>query len=285
MRIISLSCILALFAFSSCVNNAEELYINADGSGRIEFTTDLSSMYPFLMMGLQQEQESDSTEADNPFSGLMTRLTESPQFDTTFSFEDLFLQALAEEGITRDSFEREIADDPNGEKGQIGKFFLDKLFNATLNIQSNRDEATLLMRQISSFTDIDSLGNIGASLGAVMVAAGAIPDDQLGAMESMMGAPISYSLSKGKLTVHRDPPTQPDTKALDEEAQQAIAMMNMFLDQVDYKLTIHVPGKIKKVDYPGAIIDKDQVTISIPYEEWTEGTEPLDFTVKFKPKK
>lgn len=83
--------ILAL-SLQGCFSMQEEVWIEADGSGRMEATTDLSSLYPFLMMGLEQElskekdgdgkSEEGMEEDGDPFTAIMKDAMRADKIDT-----------------------------------------------------------------------------------------------------------------------------------------------------------------------------------------------------------
>ena len=86
---------------TSCSSNEEELWIEANGSGRYESTMDLSGIYPFILMGLNSEPEEEGEEKD-PFTKMMEGLLQSESVDTLIRFSDMVARELEKEGKNLD---------------------------------------------------------------------------------------------------------------------------------------------------------------------------------------
>ena len=65
MRLFSILLLLtSLFGLSSCINIEEEIWIEADGSGRSAYTLDLSEMYDLLIEKAEEERNSADYSKD-----------------------------------------------------------------------------------------------------------------------------------------------------------------------------------------------------------------------------
>lgn len=86
---------------------------------------------------------------------------------------------------------------------------------------------------------------------------------------------VAYSLAKNVLT-------RKSTKPQAAEESEEMDMMKMFLGSATHRTIYHLPGNVKKVSMPGAIVNGKTVTMEASLVEVMEGKAQLDGTIKFK---
>jgi hypothetical protein len=273
---------------TSCGTTQEELWIESDGSGRFESTMDLSAMYPFLMMGLEEQSEE---EGNDPFSKTLVEAMKKGYADTTISFGAMMEEESIEKGNNGiqsriDSLESLPPAETEEEAQEratdirIGKMML----NMKLRIQVEQSTQSLKFTTINAFQSIDELNQGGSLLSLLM---NARPQTGMGnaeekEFEQMVGKQTQFNLSAGKLQVKRQG-SSGETDEMSEEDQGNMEMMRNMLGDSPYRLTIHFPGKAKKVKSPYAErIDDQTIIIEIPQEDLQDDDFELDLGIKFK---
>ncbi len=287
-----LSYLLLLFTaawLTSCTSNEEELWIEADGSGRYESTMDLSGIYPFLLMGLQSEDEEGEEEEEDPFTLMMEGLLMSESADTVISFSEVIAKELKEEGRSIESLldslegiNPETAGLTEAEK-QANIKMVKGLMDMKLRLQINQSESLFKITTINEFDHIENFEQGGNFMETMM----GMRDqaEPMGAqaemVKEMMGAQTQFALDGKRLRVSRRGQDMGDMSA--EEKQQMQMVEGMMGDE-PYRLTIHFPGKVKKrldSDYAERV-DKQTVVIEIPQEDLKDPDMEMDFGIKFK---
>lgn len=286
--------IVLAFGLSNCTAPQEELWIEADGSGRYTSTVDLSVMYPFLLMEIVQEDE--VAEDQDPFTAMIGQMLvqqlKAESADTTFSFGDMTAKKLEAEGksleMMIDSLEN-LDPEAAGMTAEEQAQNLQMLKTMKFRLQADRSENMLKFTTISDFEDPAEMGN-----GAYFIM------DRMGGMqggaqeepiEQMTQGQTQVDLQGGKLRITRkgtDPTTDPTEGTSDEDKAQIrimemMEMMQGMTGDQPYRLTIHFPGKVKKVKSEYAErADRETVVIEIPQEKLTDEDFEFDLTVKFK---
>lgn len=272
---------------TSCSSNEEELWIEADGSGRYESTMDLSGLYPFILMGLNSEEEEEGEEED-PFTKMMEGLLQSESVDTLINFSDMIARELNEEGKTLDmlldslqSIDIEEAGITKEEKEANLKMFRE-ITNIKLRMQVKKSESLFKITTINTFDDIAEFEQGGNFMETMMgMRDGADMGGQSEMIEDVLGAQTQFALSGRTLNVSR---RGQDMGDMSEEDKQQMQMMEGMLGDEPYRLTIHFPGKVKKKlssEY-ATRVDKETVVIEIPQEDLKNPDMKLDLGIKFK---
>lgn len=288
-----LSYILLLFTaawLTSCSSNEEELWIEADGSGRYESTMDLSGIYPFLLMGLQSEEEEEGEEEEeDPFTLMMEGLLMSESADTVISFSEVIAKELEEEGRTFES----LLDSLQGlnpetaglteEEKQANIKMVKDLMGMRLRMQIDKSESLFKITTINEFDDIEDFEQGGNFMETMM----GMRDqaEPMGAqaemVKEMMGAQTQFSLDGKVLKVSR---RGQDMGDMNEEEAQQMQMVEGMMGDEPYRLTIHFPGKVKKrlgSEYAERV-DKQTVIIEIPQEDLKDPEMEMDLGIKFR---
>lgn len=281
-------------SLQGCFSMQDEVWIESDGSGRFEATTDLSSMYPFLMMGLQEEMGKDKNgkaEESDPFTGMMKGLLTAEEVDTTFEFREMISSALAEDGMSWDDMLDSLrnapadADMSEGERDAMLGLF-DEFSDMRMRMRASQDEQIFKTTSIQDFTSIGEMGSVGNVFVQMMeiIAAeegGLGQGDEVDAiMQQMMNAQTQMDLDGNTLRVRR---AGMDVSLLGEEFAQNFAMVKMFLGNDPYRMTIHFPGKVKKISSDVAEkVDKNTVTIEMPLDDLFDPEKQIDVEIQFK---
>jgi len=292
-----LTLLIASFALTSCFNASEELWIDSDGTGRYESTNDFSSLYPFMLMGLQQGDTGDSAteeeEDEKDFENDMKRLLLAEKTDTVFDLSGIFAAAAAEKGVTLDQMMAEMeaemkADDTMPEDQKEAIFGMIKgLMDMKLRMQASQAEQMLKTTSIQRFQNLNELTNFGETMSGLIPllagAGGGVPTEALGAMDQLFNSMTQFDLDGRTLRIRR---AGIDLQALagdNAEAQQSIGMLKMFLGNQPYRLVVHLPGKVKKIssDYVTKV-DKTTVALEIPMSELFNPDLRVDAEITFK---
>jgi len=272
---------------TSCSSNEEELWIEADGSGRYESTIDLSGLYPFILMGLNSEEEEEGEEED-PFTKMMEGLLQSESVDTLINFSDMIARELNQEGKTLDmlldslqSVDIEKAGITEAEKEANLKMFRE-MTNIKLRMQVKKSASLFKITTINTFDDIAEFEQGGNFMETMMgMRDNAAMGGQSEMIEDVLGAQTQFTLSGKTLNVSR---RGQDMGDMSEEDKQQMQMVEGMLGDEPYRLTIHFPGKVKKKlnSKYATRVDKETVVIEIPQKDLKNPDMKLDLGIRFK---
>ena len=294
-----------LFALNSCSEYGEEVWINADGSGRYEMSQDFSDVLPLIEMGMAgvqakaKEDEENGTENEGLNMNNILSIFESGKVDTLISIEQLAKQAYEKDGkiYSKQAFKADFLKKMNEEgdfegtpqeKEKIWSFVSEALKIST-RIQYDNEYASLKNTMYQSFDNPKDMlfGNLPELIEIISKYSGDA-DNKLNdpkakeAMEKMKDSFPSYEITKNTLKVRR--------KAMeidndDPESTQQMEMMKGMMGNSTYTMKIHVPGKVKKVSQDGAKFDGSTVTWTMSALDMYDTTKDLNLDIKFKPKK
>lgn len=272
---------------TSCSSNEEELWIEANGSGRYESTMDLSGIYPFILMGLNSEPEEEGEEKD-PFTKMMEGLLQSESVDTLIRFSDMVARELEKEGKNLDmlldsleSVDINEAGITEAEKEANLKLFRE-MTNIQLRMQVKKSESLFKITTINTFDDIAEFEQGGNFMETMMgMDDYAAMGGQSEMMEDVLSAQTQFALSGKTLNVYR---RGQDMSDMSEEDKQQLQMVEGMLGDEPYRLTIHFPGKVKKKlnSKYATRLDNETVVIEIPREDLKNPDMKLDLGIKFK---
>lgn len=291
--------VLVSIIFTSCFSSKEEIWINADGSGRMETESDMSSMYPLIAMGMASEKAkmADGEEGgkDNPLMDLMM----AEEMDTTFQMKGLFEEIMAEEGMTWEQMLDSIryapiaeGKDPMSEDEREGLLQLfEGMMDVEMRWQISQKDQVMKSTQIQRFAKVNDLKektggmmDMMKKLGEVGGDGGKEDQDLIEMFDDMSGMSTVYSLSGNKLNIKRSGMDMSSLTKGDDEMAQVLPMMKMMLGNQDYKMIVHLPGKVKKVSSKLAQIgaDKKSVIIEFPMDDLFDPELDIDVDVQFK---
>lgn len=284
-----------IFSLSSCFNTNDELWISADGSGRFETTTDLSSVYPFLMMGLESElekskKEGQSGESGDEFKDMFMGMLKGAKIDTTFDVQNIMTSALSKDGMSVDDFWNEMEnkldeeEDMNDAQKEATITMMDQLFHSKLRMQADKENQVFKTTMIQSFESFENFSSLGKDLMEVLPYIDGKGDSPLGAnelasMDQLFNSFTQMDIEDGTLRIRR---SGLDLSSLGGEMKEVAPMLRMFLGNSPYRLTIHLPGKVKKVSEGVEKIDKKTVAIEMSLDDLFNPEKSIDYQIKFK---
>lgn len=281
---------LLLIWLSSCTTGEEELWIEADGSGRFESTMDLSAIYPFLLMGIQQETEEEPEEDQDPFTPMLEEILQAESADTVIDLSALIAEGLEEEGRSIDMLMdslRQLSPEESGktqEELNSGIKMVQAMLNMKMRLKADQRQQMFQMTTINAFDDIQNFVN-GAGFFESMMnlrdqSSGMGTGEQDQAIQQMMENQTQFALDGKTLQISRSGQSLEDMK---EEDRQQLEMMAGMMGNQPYRLTIHFPGKVKrpKSDFAERV-DKQTVVIEIPQEHLNDPDFKMELGLKFK---
>lgn len=277
--------LLTIVSLASCSSNEEELWIEADGSGRFESTMDLSGIYPFLLMGLDSKSEEEEGDA---FNKMIEGLLQSESVDTVINLSNLMAQELEGKGSSikmlldsLQSIDPDEAGITEAEK-QANLKTLNALMSITLRMQIDKSASMFKITTINPFEDITDF-KVGADFMELLVGMGdqSPAGGQSDIVQNIQKAQTQFSIDGKTLSVSRQ---GQDPGEMSEEDEQQMKMVEGMLGNEPYRLTIHFPGKVKKrlkSDY-ATRVDNQTVVIEIPQEDLKNPEMEMDLGIKFK---
>ena len=297
-----------VFSFSSCSEYGEEIWLNADGSGKYQMTQDMSQMLPFIEMGIESakqkmedKSENDVDEtSDNDFNPeKLMNIFASGKVDTTITMESIMKKSFEKDGkiFTKESMKEEFFKKMNeeeefrgtpAEKEKIWSFF-EGIMNMTNRIQYDQEYASLKNTMSQSFSSTKDMlfGNLPELIDIISKYSGE-DNEKLNdpkakeAMAKMKDAFPTYEITKNMVKIRRK---AMDLESDDPEAAQGLAMMKGMMGNSTYTMKIHVPGKVKKVSQAGAKFKGSTVTWTMPALDLNDTSKDLNLDIKFKPRK
>lgn len=211
---------------------SESIYINEDGSGKMEFSFDASEI--MQMAGDKMTQKAGEKEIDSVFS-FKTLLEEKKDSISTLPVEQQEkLKAL-------ESFSIHIVMSAKQQKMNIG------IFSAFKNVSE-------LQNAFSALNVVSDMQNGDAET----------KDDNnpFSAMLNGGNSKLSYSLKDGvfKRTI----------KIIDKEVQEqltdSLGQAAMMFASSKYKLNYHFPRKVKSVSNENALFSEDRKSVTVEYD-------------------
>ncbi len=297
----ALSALLLLLLLSSCGTSTEEVWLNADGSGRYEMNYDASEMFGMLaMMGIEDkeptQEELDPNAPFDPKLALQQALAQG-QLDTVMNFYDILPDSarllVTDRATLRAKLESNgrVVDEPYLDTVQQ---LMQSLLNFNLVAEVDKAAEKLIMGFRINFEKPHDIRGIFQSLAALKALT---PDEEAtggtgGGMDDKMSHATDYTLQGNTLMIR-----QAANPALDEliesmrsseadmdedQLQQMLKMLG--LDK--HEVIVHLPGKVKNVE--GAnyrTLDENTVAFDLDYKELVREGKPFSANVKFKPKR
>jgi len=219
--------------FSSCGDISEVMWINADGSGKLEYSVDLSSALPMLQM---MSQGVDSTQAGEGGKEMMDNFFETmgrEDVDSTATFYSMAPDSIKEsvEGI-------------------------EKLKKVSLNMKANKDDESAIIKMIIDFKDFNEIDELITMVGEMQ---GDGAGGAMGGMMGGMGGLDGFSYADNQYFTkkfYKRRPMQQDASMADMmgEDEESEGMMQMMFGNSDFIQTYHFPHKVKSVNLEEASI-------------------------------
>ncbi|WP_053992095.1 hypothetical protein [Mangrovimonas sp. TPBH4] len=222
---------------------SENIYINENGSGKMEFTFDASEM-----MKMTGEELANQTEE---------------KVDSTFTFKEFFEEK--KDSISKLPKEEQEA--------------LKSLENFSMHMLMDPASKTMEFDLFTNFKDVDELQDMFAamtkmqSLGDKNAAEGDNKFSALGPETSE----LKYSFNGRKFTRK----TKILNKELHQQIVDSLGEMAMLYESSTYKLNYHFPRPIKSVSNETAMFSDDRktVTLEFGFMEYLKNPEALNLEV------
>ncbi|MDX5584101.1 MAG: hypothetical protein QNK20_04100 [Aureibaculum sp.] len=233
-----------LTSLTSCMFT-EELTVNNDGSGTYAFKMDMSQM---------MESMKDMSNKDS--------LKEPEVLDTIVLFKDILEEK-------KDSISKLSKDEQN---------LLNGLEDLKLHMQVDEENGKMLMDFVMDFKNIAELKDMQNKISkAQALSDGKNQDNSLKSK-----ADVEYSFD-GK-TFRRSVIMKELSEEKLQEVDKSIQQSSSFLEGTMYKIIYHFENEIEDVSFNGAVLSKDQktVTIEVPLDSVMKNPKWLDFEIKLK---
>lgn len=232
-----------LFLFASC-QVTENIYFNGDGSGKMAFEIDASSIMG--MMG--EEMASGKQEV----------------MDSTFTFKSFY-------DLKRDS----IAQLPQTEQDR-----LKKMENLSVNMKMNTAESVFKITMFSDFKSATEMQDMMAAMNSVKdwnKNTGQQTESLPGLTSIADKTDLKYSFD-GK-TFKRN--VKIINSELFNQVKDSSGVFESMLGSSNYVLKYNFPKKVKSVSNPNAVFseDKKQVTVEYSFSEYFEKPESMNLEV------
>jgi hypothetical protein len=247
MKSLMLFLVLALMLLVSSCTVTENIYVNADGSGKFNVDLDGSSlmaMMPKDSLGVEKN------------------------VDSVFTFKQL----LAD---NKDS----ISKLPISEQQ-----LLKKLENFSMRMQMNQEQKQFLFSLQTNFKNVSELQDAMVAINAISALQNKANKAEFGATIPSEGvannnSTLTYALQGNKFTRTAVLNT---TKKLTQN-EEAAEMNKMIFASSNYILKYHFAKPVKKVSNAAAMFSEDRKTITLqyPFSEYMENPEKLNLEVEF----
>ena len=280
-----------LALLSACAGMEQEVWVNADGSGRTRMGFDASEMLPMLTM---PDGPGDPAGTGAPAEKIVELLGRD-RVDTTFLLADVIgdeiLAAMQEPASLEEELGREVTD---GLRDTMALAY-EVMQRTRLSIDLDRPAGRLGMAVIGAFDDVR-----GADY------SGVLDKDIARRFQGGVGSgvnPAAGNTSELLLRLDGDRldvrvPTSAVAEALAEQLRQqsggtaevgpeeAVAMLSM-MGMETYPLVLHVPGKVTGVEAPGAhaVTADNAVRLEVDYAALARERVDYEASVRFKPKR
>jgi len=232
MKKYSLFFVILIALISTSCQFSENIYINENGSGKMEFSFDGSEL--MLMAGDKMSAGSDEKE-----------------IDSTIVFKDLFDEK-------RDSISKLSTEEQEKLKA---------LENFSMHMLMSAENKQMKFELVTDFKDASELKDMFTALNSASNLQGKgnaklnDPNNPFSSMANNGNTDMKYSYKKGvfKRTV------KVLDKALQQQITDSIGPMKAMFATSKYKLNYHFPRKIKSVSKEGALFSEDRKSITIEY--------------------
>lgn len=261
--------------FSSCSDFENNIYINADGSGKVNMKYDASEMVAMaeMMKGMEEGgEEEEIMEEENNEGDLNSMLSDlgNPgnlkDMDSTFTFYE----------VMPDSLKKSITNP-------------DLLKNVSMTINTSRSEMTAVMGMEMKYKNLNELEQTFEMLKQM----GDNKEEEKNQMESFKELIRDYEadLEQGIVVLPEQDfsgdfgeGTGSQDMDFDNMSEEETGMMNMMLGESGYVTTIHLPGDVTSCDDVDAVIDGNTITIRDTYITLMKENKFKARTIKFKVK-
>lgn len=293
--------VLALLLFSACGTITEEVWINADGSGRYEMRYDADEMLAMLDMMKAMEEMEQAEEVDDEVPAVedpqdeMMKMFDGERIDTVLKLSTVLPDSVRE--VVNDR--RAMRQAMEAEGRTVTEATLDSVQNAVASLEQlammfKMDKAAeqLDFGMRVDFGDASEIAETFGALSALQALGGAASGPAGAGMGSQMDNQTSFSLQGSTLRMKQavggsmeqiiESMEGSEMEMDEEQLEQTLEMMGLSA----HDIIIHVPGKIKRVDGAAhTLVDDNTVRLTIDYLGMLKGNPPMEVDIQFKRKK
>ncbi|MEL6658776.1 MAG: hypothetical protein AAFY48_08370 [Bacteroidota bacterium] len=286
--------LLCAIGLSSCLDIEEDIWIEKDGSGRTEYTIDLSQLYDFIadesseQLGKMDEDVEISTK--DSLSGKLAELFQTGELDTIFYLSSL----MEEDGVPVNSWMDSLEQDRENLTPEQELFLeetIEMVQNLQIRLQLSKADRTVRITGIQDFDNIDDRFSLGRLMNRLEDLSSEennlLRPDSLGKNLQALKALTEMGKSAGIASIDKRifsyQKTGMDWSELSDKKEE-LAMMKMFLSNGTYRLRVHFPGKVKKILSGKGVEQIDQQTVELerPLGDLFKPDLQLEMEVKFK---
>ena len=245
-----LTCLVLALLTTGCFEMLEDLYLNADGSGKYQITIDMSSMFsdPFMGEMMKQGLKEETGE-------------ESLEIDSLLSFTDLSDGGLPPTLTDRDR---------------------DILGRTEMRLRMSESEQIGKITIAFPFNDFDELNEFNKTFAKMS------EEGDQGGMSGLMGGSTGFTGSEslwdlsGRTLTRQVISADPDELVEQMGGEEMMDMVKMMMSEATFTSTYHLPGRVKKCSIPNAEVDGKNVSVSYNFLDVFEEVPETGGTIKFK---
>lgn len=278
---------------TSCGTFSEEVWINADGSGRYVMDYDAAESLAMLEMMGQMGGDEETSDSDNP-EDVMKEALAQEKFDTSFNLmsamPDSIKQIIGSKRAIRKSFEDRGMPVTDGKIDTVQKAtqMLEKL---DFSMRMDKEAGIFGFGMTIDFDDPKEVSETFGSVATLQAMGDGAA--QTNGMADKMGNRSTFEMvGKNKVIVRQAPATNMDEllgaagdSAEGMDAEQMEGMLEM-MGLSSYTIKVHVPGIVKSVEGGSYVKENDNtVVFTVDYLKAMKGGELMEAEITFKPKK
>ena len=278
-----------LALLSACAGMEQEVWVNADGSGRTRVGFDASEMLPMLTM---PDGPLGGDVGDGPQLGIVELLGRD-RVDSTFLLADVMgeeAMAMMQDTVAlRAELGRELT------QGALDTMALayEVMTRTRMSIDLDRPAGRLGMAVLTGFDDVRGATfsgildkSIASQLQQTSPGASVAPGNASELLLRLDGDRLDIRIPTSTVAEAMAQQLRQRTGQTDMDPEQALAMVSM-MGMDAYPLVLHVPGKVTDVTAPGGheVTAENTVRLEVDYLELARAREDYEASVRFKPKR
>lgn len=255
-----------IISLASCGEINEEMWLNKDGSGKVEYQFDVGESLPMIMMMVQAGAQQQLSEMENgeatqdKMNEIMEKLS-SEKVDTTISFFDFVSDSI--KGLTENP---------------------EQFKKMNLNIDLDSDANVALVKLAIDFNDFQEIDQMLKKFGNAFASGSPeLSNMGLGGMTDGFSFDDSNYFTKKEFKQRRMSSGGGGMEEMMGEGEGA-QMIEMMFGNTQYSKTIHFPHKIKSVSGADAKIDGNTIRIERDFMEMMKEDQSKELQVVFKKK-
>lgn len=246
---------LALITFSSsCISISEEIWAEADGSGKYSMTMDMSEAIELIQMAGEWEAEVsiDSTDSNDPMDELFGKILDGSFHGDTIINSNQIISDLKEKG-------EDVSSIPE---------------NFSMQLHYDTLKPAMFVKFLVEYNNLEEFKNSDFLNGDMSMFKGIAGSDSI----SMEG--FYYTISDG--IFNRKGMELQNSELFDRASPDELEMMSAMFPDNTYTTIIHLPGEVESTSNSKAVINGRTVTIEVPLSEMIQTQKLEELEIKFK---